>query len=167
MLIKLSLIMKKSLLFGVFAALLSLAGCKGEDLPTTAYNWNMAVTNGTDKEIVIENSASFMYGAETVTIAPGKSGTVGGVLHMVRTDNTTPMPDTVEADDSLPFGAASAQLLPDGEYWLDMTVGGEAVSGKIWTRKHWSFASDNFSCTWSLTVTDEFLARLESPETEQ
>ncbi len=158
--------MKKLRLFAAFVAVLSLTEC-GEKDNTAAYNWNLAVKNATDKDIVIENYATGAYGVEAVTIAPGQSGSVGGLLYLGRADNNTPMPDIFEAEDTLPFGDATAMLLPDGDYWVEMTVGGKAVSGKVWTRKHWSFTSDNFSCTYSLTVTDEFLAGLDSPEPGQ
>lgn len=159
--------MKKTLSFAVSAALLLIAACVDKGHPTAAYNWNLVVKNSTDREIVIENHATGSYGAATVTIAPGERGSVGGLLYLGNIDSNTPIPDIVETDDTLPFGAATAMLLPEGDYWLEMTVGGKVVSGKVWTRKHWSFDSDNFSCTYSLAVTDEFLAGLESSEPKQ
>ncbi len=151
--------MKKIILLAAVAAMA--AACGEKDHPTAAYEWNLEVTNGTDKEIVVTNSASGSYGEITVPIAPGESGTVGGLLYRGPVESNSPMQDTKDPDDTLPFGNASTMLLPEGEYWVEMTVGGKAVSGKVWTRKHWSFSSDNFSCTYSLTVTDEFLAGLE------
>ena len=159
--------MKRVSLFAAMAAVITLAGCGEKEHPTAAYKWNLEVTNGTDKEIVVTNSASGGYGDIIVPIAPGESGTVGGLLYMDRADNDTPMQDMFEADDTLPFGDFFTMLLPEGDYWVEMTVGGKAVPGKVFTRKHWSFASDNLSCTYSLTVTDEFLAELESPEPQQ
>ncbi len=157
--------MKKVILMAAVAVMA--AACGEKEHPTANYEWNLEVTNGTDKEIVVTNSASGGYGDIIVPIAPGESGTVGGLLYRGPVESNSPMQDTKEPDDILPFGDATLMLLPEGEYWLEMTVGGEAVPGKVWTRKHWSFSSDNFSCTYSLTITDEFLAGLESPEPQR
>lgn len=156
--------MKNLFLMVAAAVVIALTGCDKDD-PKADYNVILKVTNQTDKEIELVNALGITGNDMLVKIAPGTSGTTTGKLYSGPAESSEPQQDYFDAEDILPFGNALATQLPEGEYWVDMTVGGEAVSGKIWTRKYWTFSSDNFNRTYSLTVTNEFLAEIGTPTT--
>lgn len=150
--------MKKILLFAAFVTVVTLTGCnKGNDTP---YLWVIEVTNETDKEIVITNKIGETIHLQTTVIAPGASGTTLGVLSYGPNRRSGSQPDNLVADDILPFGNATTVQLPDGEYWLSMTIGGMDISGEVWKRKHWSFKSTMHDRWYSLTITDAFIESL-------
>jgi hypothetical protein len=122
--------------------------------------WFLEVTNETDKEIVMENKAAGNIHLYATTINPGQRGTVLGVLFYGSNKSGGPQQDNLSPDDFLPFGDTPTPQLPEGEYWVEMTVDGTVVSGEIWKRKHWSFRSTDYDRWYLLTITDAFLESL-------
>jgi hypothetical protein len=137
-------------------ATLIMTGCDKND-PTVDYCVVLEVKNDTDREIVLTNSTAVNARNMSVTIGPGASGSTVCKLYSGPAAQDSPLEDHFEDDDVLPFGDATLSQLPEGGYWVNMTLGGAAVDGKVWTRKHWTFRADGRNRVYSLTVTGEFI----------
>lgn len=179
--------MKKVFMFSVpvaIALLSLLSGCN-KHVCEAPYEWNFIVENKTDKEIVVsyhpEYSEGYYYNYGyggygeysdediSIVIAPTESKAVIELQTFGGCNNKVALEDAFEAEEILPFGMTHMS----DDFWdilgTKVTVDGKEIPRSVWLRKHWTFAGEPYARNYTLTVTDELLAKLaaEQPATEQ
>lgn len=141
-----------------------LYGCDNEDMELFVdygYEWKFVVANETgDKEIIVTQDYPYGPFPHIFALAPKRSDVIWAE-YLLGSEATGVMPDFFE-DGSLRLVVGGFDYVR-GDYEVypfTMTVDGKKISSDIWLRKHWSFSSELYVATYTLTVTDELLASL-------
>ncbi len=175
--------MKKTFLFSALSAIvITLSGCSAHNECYNDYEDKFIVKNETDKTIVVKGDligfGYYGYGyyggygdgyEDAVTIAPGKSEVICSNEFPDLCDNLALRRDGMNDNCVIPFGIPES-VYDEGYAFYEkfkMNVDEEPVSEAIWQRRYWSFEGDYTDISYTLTVTDELLAKLTPVQPEQ
>lgn len=124
------------------------------------------VENGTDdKPVVIfeEDPINGTPATVEVTLEPNQRDTIK--VQSTVGYSATPLEDDY-TDENFPLFAYGDRVNGIIGFLYSITVDDKKVSDEIWLRKNWSYESNNYLRTYTLTVTNELLDAL-PPEEEE
>ncbi len=146
--------MKRLIVFIMFVILFCCCRDKETVIIDYSYEWDFFIENDTNKEILITEDCPYGPFDGPYILANGDIKQVSG-LWQLGGESKAKLEDNLRNDFRI-----SHFSLGDG-YPFTMTIDGANVPDEIWLRKYWSFESDFYVRTYTLTVTDELLRQLE------